>query len=86
MYHEDKTFTLSFSLEAHFPDDYEGDEDEQAWLHDWESRVMPDVVKSIFTTLRKYPSWAARVRNRGIAPTEAIEIALTKDYTKPINP
>ncbi|GJL64907.1 MAG: hypothetical protein NPIRA04_35610 [Nitrospirales bacterium] len=85
MYHEDKTFTVSFSLEAHFSDDYEGDEDEQAWLHDWESRVMPDVVKSIFTTLRKYPSWSARVRNRGIAPTEAIEIALIKDYTKPVN-
>ncbi len=83
MYHEEKTFTVSFSLEAKFPDDYEGDDDEQAWLHDWEARVMPDVVKSIFTTLRKYPSWAAHVRNRGIAQTEAIEVALIKDYTIP---
>lgn len=83
MYHEEKTFTVSFSLEAQFPDDYEGDDDEQAWLHDWDARVMPDVVKSIFTTLRKYPSWSAHVRNRGIAQTEAIEVALTKDYTNP---
>ena len=27
MYQEEKTFTLRFSLEASFPDDYEGEED-----------------------------------------------------------
>ena len=32
MYQEEKAFTLRFSLEASFPDDYEGDEDHQAWV------------------------------------------------------
>jgi len=85
MYQEEKTFTVRFSLEAHFPEEYDGEEDAHAWLHDWETRVMPDVLKSIFTTLRKFPSWSARVRNRGIAQTEEIEISLVKDYSKSAN-
>ena len=85
MYQEEKTFTVRFSLEANFPEEYEGEEDQHAWLNDWETRVMPDVLKSIFTTLRKFPSWSARVRNRGIAQTEEIEISLVKDYSKPTN-
>ena len=83
MFQEEKSFNIRFSLEAHFPEDYDGDDDGQAWLHDWEARVKPDVVKSIFTTLRKYPSWAAHVRNRGMAQTEEIEISLVKDYSNP---
>jgi len=82
MYQEEKTFNVRFSLEAHFPEDYEGEDDAYAWLHDWEGRVMPEVLKSIFTTLRKFPSWSARVRNRGMAQTEEIEISLVKDYSK----
>ena len=83
MYQEEKTFNVRFSLEAQFPEDYEGEEDGHAWLRDWESRVLPEVMKSIFTTLRKYPSWSARIRNRGIAQTEEIEISLLKDYSAP---
>lgn len=83
MYQEEKTFNVRFSLEAQFPEDYEGEDDAHAWLHDWESRVMPEVLKSIFTTLRKFPSWSARVRNRGMAQTEEIEISLLKDYSRP---
>ncbi|UCE64522.1 MAG: hypothetical protein JSU59_05115 [Nitrospirota bacterium] len=85
MYQEEKTFYVRFSLEAQFPDDYEGEDDAHAWLHDWDSRVMPEVLKSIFTTLRKFPSWSARVRNRGMAQTEEIEITLMRDYSKPVD-
>ena len=83
MYQEEKTFYVRFSLEAQFPEDYEGEDDAHAWLHDWESRVQPEVLKSIFTTLRKFPSWSARIRNRGKAQTEEIEISLVKDYCSP---
>ena len=82
MYQEEKTFTLRFALEAKFPEDYEGDDDGYAWLQDWEGRVMPELVQSIFTTRRKYPSWSARIRNRGMAQTEEVEIALVKDYSQ----
>jgi len=78
MYQEDKTFNLRFNLEAQFPENYEGDDDNFGWLHDWETRVKPELLKVIFSELRKYPSWSAHVRNRGIASIDEVEIALVK--------
>ncbi len=80
MYQEEESFNLRFSLEAKFPDDYEGDEDERAWVQDWETQVKPDIVKSVFRTLERYPHWSARFRNRGMAATEEIEVVLEKNY------
>ena len=85
MFQEEKVFNVRFSLEANFPEDYEGDEDGHAWVQDWETRIKPDLIKSVFTTLRKFPSWSAHVRNRGIAQTEEIEISLVKDFSEAIN-
>ena len=78
MYQEDKAFNLRFHLEANFPESYEGDEDNFGWLHDWETRVKPDLLKVVFSELRKYPSWSAHVRNRGMAATDEVEIALVR--------
>jgi hypothetical protein len=33
--------------------------------------------------LERYPDWAARFRNRGMAATEEIEIVLEKSYSDP---
>lgn len=78
MYQEDKTFNLRFSLEAQFPESYEGNDDNFGWLHDWETRVKPDLLKVLFSELRKYPSWSAHVRNRGMTAADEVEIALVK--------
>ena len=78
MYQEDKTFNLRFSLEAKFPESYDGHDDNFAWLHDWETRVKPDLLKVIFSELRKYPSWSVHVRNRGMAAVDEVEIAMVK--------
>ncbi len=83
MYHEEESFNIRFSLEAQFPDDYDGDDDERAWLSQWEAQVKPDLIKSIFQTLQRYPDWAARFRNRGIAATDEIEIVLEKLHVDP---
>lgn len=83
MYHEEEAFNIRFSLEAKFPDEYEGDDDERVWLKQWETQVKPDIVKSIFEALKRYPDWAARFRNRGMAATEEIEIVLEKSYSNP---
>ena len=80
MFQEEESFKLRFSLEATFPDDYEGEDDEKAWLTQWESQVKPEIVKSIFQTLERYPEWAARFRNRGVAASDEIEIVLEKTY------
>ena len=81
MYQEEQTFQLRFSLEAKFPDEYDGEDDEMVWLKQWEEQVKPDIVKSVFQTLERYPDWAARFRNRGMAATDEIEIVLEKLYS-----
>ncbi len=78
MFEEEKTFTLRLNLVAEFPEDYEGDEDEYAWLHDWETRIKPELLKTVVAALRSHPSWSVHVRNRGMAATDEVEIALTK--------
>jgi len=83
MYQEEKTFTFRFSLEAAFPDEYEGDEDHLDWTRDWESRVKPDVIKALFASLRHHPEWNAHIRNRGKSPVDEIEIVLSRDFSKP---
>jgi hypothetical protein len=82
MHHEEQSFLLRFSLEAKFPEGYEGEQDELAWTEEWESRVKPDIIKGIFHTLKLHPDWAARFRNRGIAPSQEIEIVLEKDFSR----
>ena len=83
MYQEEKTFTLRFSLEASFPDDFEGEEDTQAWVREWEARIKTDLLKVLFESLRQHRAWQAHVRNRGISPSDEIEIALARDFSKP---
>lgn len=83
MLQEEKRFNLRFSLEASFPDDYEGELDNHAWVQEWERLVKPELLRVIFESLRRHPSWAAHVRNRGLSPLDEIEIALAKDFSKP---
>lgn len=80
MNREEKTFALRFSLEAIFPDDYDGDADEYKWVNEWEQQMKPALVKLVFDSLRKNPSWKAHVRNRGTSPLDEIEIAMVKNF------
>jgi hypothetical protein len=84
MYQEEKTFTLRFSLEASFQEDYEGEDDHLAWVHEWESRIKPQVLKQVFESLRQQPGWTSHIRNRGVSPADEIEIVLERDFSKPI--
>jgi hypothetical protein len=83
MYQEEKTFIFRFSLEASFPDDYEGEEEDQAWVREWEARIKPDLLKALFESLRQHQSWQTHVRNRGKSPADEIEIVLARDFSKP---
>lgn len=83
MYQEEQSFNLRFSLEASFPDKYDGEDDELAWLRQWETQIKPDIVKSLFKTLEQYPEWAMRFRNRGMTATDEIEVVLEKSYSDP---
>ena len=82
MVREEKTFNLRFTLEAVFPDDYEGDEDEYQWLTEWEQDLKPTLLKLMFDSLRKHSSWNAHIRNRGASALDEIEIVLVKEFKK----
>ena len=79
MFHEEKRFNLRFDLEAAFPEDYDGDEDNQAWLQEWEKQIKPELLKLIFYSLRRHRSWKVHVRNRGLSPEDEIEISMVKE-------
>lgn len=83
MYQEEKTFTFRFSLEASFPDGYEGDEEHHAWVREWEAAIKPDLLKALFESLRQHRSWHTHVRNRGKSPADEIEIVLARDFSEP---
>src|SRR5688572_21256949 len=83
MLQEEKTFVLRINLEAMFSDDYEGNDDEYAWLRDWELRIKPHLIRVLFESLRQYPAWEVHVRNRGKSPTDEIEVAMSRDFSKP---
>lgn len=85
MFLEEKSFTFRFSLEAKFPEQYEGEEDQYGWVQEWERLVKPELIKTIFDVLRRHPSWTVHVRNRGISPEDEIEIAVAKDFSTPAN-
>jgi hypothetical protein len=80
--HEEKTFILRFTLDAAFPDDYEGDLDEHQWVREWEQDLKPALLKIIFDSLRKRSQWKVHVRNRGVSPLDEIEIVLVKEFIK----
>jgi hypothetical protein len=81
VFQEEKTFNLRFTLEAIFPDDYDGDQDGQMWVKEWEQRLKPELVKMVFDYLRQYPVWKVHVRNRGTSPQDEIEIAMVKNFS-----
>ncbi|MFO0773397.1 MAG: hypothetical protein U0172_01865 [Nitrospiraceae bacterium] len=82
MIQEESTFQLRFTLEARFDEQYEGDLDAHAWTREWESQLKPELLKALFDTLRRHPSWNTHIRNRGRSPLDEIEVVLTKDFSR----
>jgi DNA modification methylase len=82
---EEKAFRIKFNLEAEFPEDYEGEQDDYAWLQEWERQIKPDVLKLIFDALRRHSSWKVHVRNRGLSPLDEIEIVMVRSFAKDLS-
>lgn len=83
MYQEEKHFAMKFTLEASFPDDYEGEEDNKVWVREWEALIKPEIVKLVFEALRRHPGWTSHIRNRGASPADEIEVVLARDFSRP---
>ena len=82
MFKEEKTFNRRFSLEAEFPENYDGEDDDYAWLKEWESRIKPEMLKAVFASLRRDLLWEVHVRNRGVSAEDELEIVFKKKRVK----
>lgn len=78
----ERTFNLRFSLTAEIPQALFDDDDfdETAWLAEWENGVKPRLIRLLFSELRSFPQWEARIRNRGIPTEDEIEVVVTRKY------
>ena len=77
IHREEGHFTIRIELAAEFAEDYEGDDDGNAWLDRWKERVRPKVVRAVFEALRSDATFEAMPVSRGASPDENLEIAVT---------
>lgn len=76
VHREEASFSVRVELSAEFGEDYEGDDDGNAWLERWRTRVQPRLVRAIFEQLRSEPGFSAIPVTRGENPDDALEIAV----------
>ena len=76
VHREEGRFVLRIELSAEFGEDYEGDDDGNAWLEAWRARVQPRVARAVFEQLRAEPGFTAVPASRGRSPDEELEIAV----------
>jgi hypothetical protein len=77
VHREEGRFVVRIELSAEFGEDYEGDDDGNAWLEAWRARVQPRLVRAVFAELRAEPGFSAVPVSRGKSPDEELEIAVT---------
>ena len=76
VHREEGSFSVHVELSAEFGEEYEGDDDGNAWLERWRTRVQPRLTRAIFKQLRSEPGFSAVPVSRGKNPDEALEIAV----------
>ena len=76
VHREEGSFSVHVELAAEFGDDYEGDDDGNAWLERWRASVQPRLTRAIFEQLRAEPGFSAIPVSRGKSPEDTLEIAV----------
>ena len=82
VHREEGRFVVRIELSAEFGEDYEGDDDGNAWLQAFRERVQPRLVRAVFNELRAEPGFSAVPVSRGRDPQEELEIAVTFERTR----
>jgi len=73
---EEGRFVVRIELTADFGEDYEGDDDGNAWLEAWRERVQPRLVRAVYDALRSDARFDVVPASRGKNPADEIEIAV----------
>jgi len=83
VHREEGRFVVRIELSAEFGEDYDGDDDGNAWLEAWRTRVQPRLARAVFAELRAEPGFTAVPASRGQNPDEELEIAVRFEPRKP---
>ncbi len=76
VHREHGQFIVRIELSAEFGEEYDGDDDGNAWLERWRAQVQPRVVRAVFEQLRSEPGFSAIPASRGKNPDDEVEIAV----------
>jgi hypothetical protein len=79
VHREEREFIVHLHLSAEFDEAYDGEEDGFAWHDEFDRVVRPRIVAAVFEALRKTPGWTAVDAPRGRHPSDAIDIAVSKE-------
>ena len=76
VHREEGRFVVRIELSAEFGEEYEGNDDGNAWLEAWRARVQPRLARAVFEQLRAEPGFTAIPASRGKSPDDELEIAV----------
>lgn len=74
VHREQGRFVVRVELSAEFGEDYEGQDDGNAWLQAWQERVRPRLARAVLEQLRAEPGFSAVVVSRGKHPDDELEV------------
>lgn len=74
VHREEGALTIRIELSAEFDEDYEGDDDGNAWLERFRREVQPNVVRAVFEALRADKRFDVIPVSRGHAPDENVDV------------
>lgn len=84
VHREEGRFVVRIELSAEFGEDYEGDDDGNAWLEAFRARVQPRLVRAVMDQVRAEPGFSAVPASRGKSPDEEVEIAVRFERAAPV--
>ena len=74
VHREEGALTIRIELSAEFGEDYEGDDDGNAWLERFRREVQPNVVRAVFDALRADKKLTVIPVSRGRSPDENVDV------------
>ena len=74
---EEATFTVRLELVAEFAEDYEGDDDGNAWLARWRAETRPRLLRAVVDALRADRAFDVLPTSRGASPDDEAQFTLT---------
>jgi hypothetical protein len=74
VHREEGALTIRIELSAEFGEEYEGDDDGNAWIEAFRKDVQPRVVRAVFEALRADKRFDAIPVSRGRSPDDNVDI------------